>query len=63
MALIGMGQAVINSGEAIDVFAALTLNTPTYTYGYKYATFDGLRRLLESSGRPSSLSTLGTIAF
>lgn len=46
--LVGMGQAAINSGEAIDVFAALTLNTPTYTYAYKYATFDGLLRLAGS---------------
>ena len=42
--LVGMGQMAINGGEAIDVFGALTLNTPTYTYAYKYATFDGVKR-------------------
>lgn len=56
--LVGIGQAVINSGEPIDVFAALTLNTPTYTYAYKYATFDGLLRLAEPLGGPSALVTL-----
>src|SRR5262249_16207162 len=43
--LVGIGQAAISSGQAIDIFATLTLNTPTYTYAYKYATFDGLLRL------------------
>jgi NAD(P) transhydrogenase len=28
----------------------MSLNTPTYAYAYKYATFDGLRRLA-TSGR------------
>ena len=54
--LVGMGQAAISSGEAIDVFGALTLNTPTYTYAYKYATFDGLLRLAEPHGGPSALA-------
>lgn len=54
--LVGMGQAAISSGEAIDVFSALTLNTPTYTYAYKYATFDGLLRLAEPHGGPSALA-------
>ena len=56
--LVGMGQAAINGDEAIDVFAALTLNTPTYTYAYKYATFDGLLRLAETKGGPSALAAL-----
>ena len=56
--LVGMGQSAISSEEAIDVFAALTLNTPTYTYAYKYATFDGLLRLSASLGGPSALITL-----
>lgn len=61
--LVGMGQAAINSGEAIDVFAALTLNTPTYTYAYKYATFDGLLRLVGSRGGPSALAALASSAL
>lgn len=61
--LIGIGQAVINSGEPIDVFATLTLNTPTYTYAYKYATFDGLLRLAEPLGGPSALVKLAESAI
>jgi NAD(P) transhydrogenase len=60
--LVAMGQAVINSGGAIDVFAALTLNTPAYTHAYKYATFDGLLRLAESQGGLSALAASGTSA-
>ena len=56
--LVGMGQAVISSGGTIDVFGALTLNTPTYTYAYKYAAFDGLLRLAETSGGLSALAIL-----
>ncbi|HEY7832814.1 MAG TPA: FAD-dependent oxidoreductase [Ktedonobacterales bacterium] len=56
--LVGMGQAAINSNEAIDIFAAMTLNTPTYTYAYKYAAFDGLLRLAAAHGGPSALATL-----
>jgi NAD(P) transhydrogenase len=54
--LVGIGQMAIASDQAIDIFGALTLNTPTYTYGYKYATFDGLLRLAESMGGPSALA-------
>jgi NAD(P) transhydrogenase len=60
--LVAMGQAVINSEGAIDVFGALTLNTPTYTHAYKYATFDGLLRLAESRGGPSALASSGMSA-
>lgn len=58
--LVGMGQAVINSNQAIDEFAAMTLNTPTYTYAYKYATFDGLLRLAATHGGPAALVTSRT---
>jgi NAD(P) transhydrogenase len=61
--LVGMGQAAISSGEAIDVFGALTLNTPTYTYAYKYATFDGLLRLAESQGGAAALAALASSAI
>ena len=56
--LVGMCQAVIHSNETIDIFAALTLNTPTYTYAYKYATFDGLLRLAATQGGPAALADL-----
>ena len=34
---------VLHYGGTIDVFSAITLPTPTYSYAYKNATFDGLR--------------------
>jgi len=36
---------VMHFGGTIDAFAEITLNTPTYTYAYKYATADGLRKI------------------
>jgi len=29
----------------IDTFLQVTINTPTYTYAYKYAAIDGIRKL------------------
>jgi NAD(P) transhydrogenase len=43
--LIGLGQATINLGGEIELFNRLTFATPTYTMAYKFAAFDGLRRL------------------
>ncbi len=43
--LVGIGQMVIHFGGGLDDLNAVTLNTPTYSYAYKYATFDGLLRL------------------
>jgi NAD(P) transhydrogenase len=54
--LVGIGQMAIAGDQAIDIFGALTLNTPTYTYAYKYATFDGLLRLAERLGGPAALA-------
>jgi hypothetical protein len=34
----------------INSFLELTFNTPTYTYAYKYAAVDGIRKL---SKRPA----------
>lgn len=47
--LIGVGQATIQLGGEIDLFNRLTFATPTYTMAYKFATFDGLRRLAAES--------------
>lgn len=58
--LVGTGQMAISNDNPIDIFAALTLNTPTYTYAYKYAAFDGLLRLAESRGGPAALTGLRT---
>jgi NAD(P) transhydrogenase len=43
--LITLGQATIHNSGTIDLFNNLTFATPTYTMAYKYAAFDGLKRL------------------
>ena len=43
--LVGIGQMVIHFNGTIDTFLQVTLNTPTYTYAYKYAAVDGIRKL------------------
>jgi len=43
--LVGIGQMVIHFNGTIDTFLQVTLNTPTYTYAYKYAAIDGIRKL------------------
>jgi NAD(P) transhydrogenase len=43
--LVGIGQMVIHFNGSIDTFLEVTLNTPTYTYAYKYAAIDGIRKL------------------
>jgi NAD(P) transhydrogenase len=44
--LIGAGQMVLHYGGTLDAFSTITLPTPTYSYAYKNAAFDGLRRLV-----------------
>ena len=43
--IVGIGQMVIRCGGTVNTIAHMSLNTPTYSYAYKYAAFDGLRRL------------------
>jgi len=43
--IVGLGQMVIRCGGTMNTIANMSLNTPTYSYAYKYAAFDGLRRL------------------
>jgi len=43
--IVGIGQMAIRCGGTINTIANMSLNTPTYSYAYKYAAFDGLRRL------------------
>ncbi len=43
--LVGIGQMVIHFNGTINSFLEMTLNTPTYTYAYKYAAIDGIRKL------------------
>ena len=42
--LVGIGQMVIHFGGTLSVFDEVSMNTPTYSYAYKYAAFDGFRR-------------------
>lgn len=42
--IVGIGQMLIRCGGTINTIANMSMNTPTYSYAYKYATFDGLRR-------------------
>jgi NAD(P) transhydrogenase len=46
--LVGIGQMVIHFGWTLSVFDEVSMNTPTYSYAYKYAAFDGFRRPLIS---------------
>ena len=43
--IVGIGQMVIRCGGTMNTIANMSLNTPTYSDAYKYAAFDGLRRL------------------
>ena len=43
--IVGIGQMVIRCGGTMNTIANMSMNTPTYSYAYKYAAFDGLRRL------------------
>jgi NAD(P) transhydrogenase len=48
--IVGIGQMVIHCGGTLNTIATMSLNTPTYSYAYKYAAFDGLRRLAAARG-------------
>ena len=43
--IVGIGQMVIRCAGTLNTIANMSFNTPTYSYAYKYAAFDGLRRL------------------
>lgn len=43
--LVGIGQMVMHYEGSIEVFITQTMNTPTYSIAYKYAAYDGLKRL------------------
>jgi NAD(P) transhydrogenase len=49
--IVGIGQTLIRCGGTLNTIANMSLNTPTYSYAYKYAAFDGLRRLASAQGR------------
>jgi NAD(P) transhydrogenase len=43
--IVGIGQMLIRCGGTLNTIANMSMATPTYAYGYKYAAFDGLRRI------------------
>ena len=53
--IVGIGQMVIRCGGTLNTIANMSLNTPTYSYAYKYAAFDGLRRLATPHKSPTSV--------
>jgi NAD(P) transhydrogenase len=56
--IVGIGQMAIRCGATMNTIANMSLNTPTYSYAYKYATFDGLRRLAAARKAPPN-ATMG----
>ena len=44
--IVGIGQMAIRCGATVNTIANMSMNTPTYSYAYKYAAFDGLRRVM-----------------
>jgi NAD(P) transhydrogenase len=51
--IVGIGQMAIRCGGTLHTIANMSMNTPTYAYAYKYAAFDGLRRIA-AAGKESS---------
>jgi len=52
--IVGIGQMVIRCGGTVNTIANMSINTPTYSYAYKYAAFDGLRRLRRARSHEES---------
>ena len=55
--IVGIGQMVIRCGGTISMIANMSMNTPTYSYAYKYAAFDGLRRCATSRNQTEMVQT------
>jgi NAD(P) transhydrogenase len=45
--MVGLGHLAVHVGSPVELFLALGLNTPTYSYAYHAAAVDGLTRLAE----------------
>jgi NAD(P) transhydrogenase len=43
--IVGVGQMAIRCGATMHTIMNMSMATPTYSYAYKYAAFDGLSRL------------------
>ena len=49
--IVGIGHMLIRCGDTLNTIVSMSLNTPTHSRAYKYAAFDGLRRLTTAEGR------------
>jgi NAD(P) transhydrogenase len=47
--IVGIGQMLIRCGGTMNTIANMSMNTPTYSYAYKYAAFEGLRKCPSST--------------
>jgi len=54
--IVGIGQMLIRCGGTMNTLANMSMNTPTYSYAYKYAAFDGLRRARGQTGVSQTLA-------
>jgi NAD(P) transhydrogenase len=54
--IVGIGQMVLRCGGTLNTIANMSMNTPTYAYAYKYAAFDGLRRIAVTGKEASNES-------
>jgi NAD(P) transhydrogenase len=60
--IVGIGQMVIRCGGTMNTIANMSMNTPTYSYAYKYAAFDGLRKCVGSKGSTrTDIASLGAV--
>jgi NAD(P) transhydrogenase len=49
--VVGIGQMAIRCGGTMHTIMNMSMATPTYSYAYKYAAFDGLRTLANMQER------------
>jgi len=54
--IIGIGQMAIRCGATMNTLMNMSMSTPTYSYAYKIAAFDGLGRI--ASARPDKGRTV-----
>jgi NAD(P) transhydrogenase len=47
---------MLRCGGTLNTIANMSMNTPTYAYAYKYAAFDGLRRIATAREEASNES-------
>lgn len=58
--LVGIGQMAIRCGATVNSIMNMSMNTPTYSYAYKYAAFDGLSRLTNRDTQRRSYEATST---